>query len=129
MSGRADNVKVINANADAARLEISGIGDHTDSRLEIAFLENATDRFDLLFSGRGNAGSLALDSYGDENPLTLIAITTGAWGNGALTLTGQNDQVQDITLSGGANFNLTRPRGILRSAWLTLRPSPVMGLP
>ncbi|HEI9814262.1 TPA: DUF4214 domain-containing protein [Serratia marcescens] len=111
LSGRADNVKVINANADAARLEISGIGDHADSRLEIAFLENATARFDLLFSGRGNAGSLALDSHGDENPLTLIAVTTGAWGNGALTLTGQNDQVQDITLSGGANFNLTLTEG------------------
>lgn len=111
LSGRADNVKVINANADAARLEISGIGDHADSRLEIAFLENATDRFDLLFSGRGNAGSLALDSHGDEKPLTLIAISTGAWGNGALTLTGQNAQVQDITLLGGANFNLTLTEG------------------
>jgi hypothetical protein len=111
LSGRADNVKVINANADAARLEISGIGDRADSRLEIAFLENATDRFDLLFSGRGNAGSLALDSHGAENPLTLVAINTGGWGNGALTLTGQNDQVQDITLSGGANFNLTLTEG------------------
>jgi hypothetical protein len=43
--------------------------------------------------------------------LTLVAINTGGWGNGALTLTGQNDQVQDITLSGGANFNLTLTEG------------------
>ncbi|RYM54105.1 DUF4214 domain-containing protein [Serratia proteamaculans] len=111
LSGRADNVKVINANADAARLEISSVGDQAGSRLEIDFLENATHRVDLLFSGSGNVGSLALDSHGSENPLELIAINAAGWGRSALTLTGSNDQVHDIVLSGRASFNLTLEEG------------------
>ncbi|CAI0932430.1 ABC-type protease/lipase transport system, ATPase and permease components [Serratia quinivorans] len=111
LSDRADNVKVINANADAARLEISSVGDQADSRLEIDFLANATHRVDLLFSGSGNVGSLALGSHGSENPLELIAINAAGWGRSALTLTGSNDQVHDIVLSGRANFNLTLEEG------------------
>lgn len=111
LSGLADNVKVINANADAARLEISSVGDQANSRLEIDFLENAAHRFDLLLSGSGNVGSLALESHGSENPLELIAITSAGWGRSALTLTGSNEQVHDIVLSGRASFNLTLEEG------------------
>jgi hypothetical protein len=111
LSARADNVKVINANADAARLEISSVGDQVNSRLEIDFVENATHRFDLLFSGRGDAGALALGSHGSENPLELIAITSADWGRNALTLTGSNEQVTDIVLSGKASFDLTLGEG------------------
>lgn len=111
LSARADNVKVINANADAARLEISSVGDQADSRLEIDFVANATHRFDLLFSGRGDAGSLALGSHGSENPLELLAITAAAWGRNALTLTGSNEQLHDIVLSGKASFELTLGEG------------------
>jgi len=111
LSDRADNVKVINANAQAARLEFSSMGNQVGSRLEIEFLENTTHRLDLLFSGSGNVGSLALDSHGSENPLELIAINAAGRGLSALTLTGNNDQVHDIVLSGRSSFNLTLEEG------------------
>ncbi|HEI8865779.1 TPA: DUF4214 domain-containing protein [Serratia odorifera] len=106
LSGKADNVKVINASGAAGKLEIDSVGNQADSLLQIDFLANALNRFEVLFSGGNNAGTLVLNSSGDDNPLSQIAITTGAWRGGELTLAGDNQQVREIILDGKAALTL-----------------------
>ncbi|MGB8665356.1 MAG: DUF4214 domain-containing protein, partial [Serratia inhibens] len=120
LSGLADAVKVINAaGGDSAQLEVTGDATSASS-VEITFLQNATNHFDVNFTATSsadvNAGSLALNSSSSVllgTALTDVNIASGGTGDfdNILALTGTNDQVQNITVTGDHLLDLTLGSG------------------
>lgn len=120
LSGLADAVKVINAaGGDSAQLEVTGDATSASS-VEITFLQNATDHFDVNFTATSstdvNAGSLALNSSSSVllgTALTDVNIASGGTGDfdNILALTGTNAQVQNITVTGDHLLDLTLGSG------------------
>lgn len=120
LSGLADAVKVINAaGGDSAQLEVTGDATSASS-VEITFLQNATDHFDVNFTATSstdiNAGALALNSSSSillGTALTDVNIASGGTGDfdNILALTGTNAQVQNITVTGDHLLDLTLGSG------------------
>jgi len=120
LSGLAEAVKVINAaGGSSAQLEVTGNATAASS-VEITFLQNATDHFNVTFDAVSsvdvNAGSLALNSSSNllfPTALTDVNIASGGTGNfdNILSLTGTNAQVQNITVTGDHLLDLTLGSG------------------
>ncbi|KYQ95124.1 cell surface protein [Serratia plymuthica] len=120
LSGLAEAVKVINAaGGSSAQLEVTGNATAASS-VEITFLQNATDHFNVTFDAVSsvdvNAGSLALNSSSSllfPTALTDVNIASGGTGNfdNILSLTGTNAQVQNITVTGDHLLDLTLGSG------------------
>ncbi|VEA64260.1 ABC-type protease/lipase transport system, ATPase and permease components [Serratia plymuthica] len=120
LSGLAEAVKVINAaGGNSAQLEVTGNATAASS-VEITFLQNATDHFNVTFDAVSsvdvNAGSLALNSSSSlllPTALTDLNIASGGTGNfdNILALTGTNAQVQNITVTGDHLLDLTLGSG------------------
>ncbi|MGN7971395.1 DUF4214 domain-containing protein [Serratia sp. 22264] len=120
LSGLAEAVKVINAaGGSSAQLEVTGNATAASS-VEITFLQNATNHFDVNFTATSssdvNAGSLALNSSSSllfPTALTDVNIASGGTGNfdNILSLTGTNAQVQNITVTGDHLLDLTLGSG------------------
>nr|WP_259470201.1 DUF4214 domain-containing protein [Serratia plymuthica] len=120
LSGLAEAVKVINAaGGSSAQLEVTGNATAASS-VEITFLQNATNHFDVNFTATSssdvNAGSLALNSNSSllfPTALTDVNIASGGTGNfdNILSLTGTNAQVQNITVTGDHLLDLTLGSG------------------
>jgi hypothetical protein len=116
LSGLAEAVKVINAaGGNSAQLEVTGNATAASS-VEITFLQNATNHFNVTFdavsSTNVNAGSLALNSSSSAllgTALTNLNIASGGTGNfdNILSLTGTNAQVQNIAITGDHVLDLT----------------------
>lgn len=116
LSGLAEAVKVINAaGGNSAQLEVTGNATAASS-VEITFLQNATNHFNVTFDAVSstdvNAGSLALNSSSSllaPTALTSLNIASGGTGNfsNILALTGTNAQVQNIAVSGDHVLDLT----------------------
>ncbi len=109
LSGLANAVNVINAaGGTSAQLEVTGDATAASS-VNITFLQNATDHFNITFdavsSTNVNAGSLALNSSSSlllPTVLSTLNIASGGTGSfdNILALTGTNAQVQNITVTG-----------------------------
>lgn len=109
LSGLASAVNVINAaGGTSAQLEVTGDATAASS-VNITFLQNATDHFNVTFdavsSTNVNAGSLALNSSSSlllPTVLSTLNIASGGTGSfdNILALTGTNAQVQNITVTG-----------------------------
>ncbi|QHA88355.1 beta strand repeat-containing protein [Serratia rhizosphaerae] len=120
LSGKADNVKVINAaGGTAAALSVTGNAG-ADSNLEIAFRQNATNKFDISFDAVGaqniDAGSLSLISSSSTlggTALGTVNIASGGQGDfsNILQLIGTNSQVQTLNVSGDHQLDLTLGSG------------------
>ncbi|NIC25151.1 beta strand repeat-containing protein [Serratia plymuthica] len=120
LSGLAEAVKVINAaGGSSAQLEVTGNATAASS-VEITFLQNATNHFNVTFDAVSsvdvNAGSLALNSSSSlllPTALTDVNIASGGTGNfdNILSLTGTNAQVQNITVTGDHLLDLTLGSG------------------
>ncbi|WP_346827619.1 beta strand repeat-containing protein [Serratia inhibens] len=120
LSGLAEAVKVINAaGGSSAQLEVTGNATAASS-VEITFLQNATNHFDVNFTATSsadvNAGSLALNSSSSlllPTALTDVNIASGGTGDfdNILALTGTNAQVQNITVTGDHLLDLTLGSG------------------
>ena len=116
LSGLASAVNVINAaGGSSAQLEVTGDATAASS-VNITFLQNATDHFNVTFDAVSstdvNAGSLALNSSSSlllPTALTDLNIASGGTGNfsNILALTGTNAQVQNIAVSGDHVLDLT----------------------
>lgn len=116
LSGLAEAVKVINAaGGTSAQLEVTGNATSASS-VDITFLQNATNHFDVNFTATSavdvNAGSLSLNSSSSligGTALTNLNIASGGTGNfdNILSLTGTNAQVQNIAVSGDHILDLT----------------------
>lgn len=115
LSGLAEAVKVINAaGGNSAQLEVTGNATAASS-VEITFLQNATDHFNVTFDAVSstdvNAGSLALNSSSLVLPTVLSTLNIASGGTGSfdniLSLTGTNAQVQNITVTGDHLLDLT----------------------
>ncbi|CAI1546597.1 ABC-type protease/lipase transport system, ATPase and permease components [Serratia quinivorans] len=116
LSGLAEAVKVINAaGGNSAQLEVTGNATAASS-VEITFLQNATDHFNVTFDAVSstdvNAGSLALNSSSSlllPTVLSTLNIASGGTGNfdNILSLTGTNAQVQNIAITGDHVLDLT----------------------
>lgn len=120
LSGLAEAVKVINAaGGSSAQLEVTGNATAASS-VEITFLQNATNHFDVNFTATSssdvNAGSLALNSSSSlllPTALTDVNIASGGTGDfdNILALIGTNAQVQNITVTGDHLLDLTLGSG------------------
>lgn len=120
LSGKADNVKVINAaGGDAAALTVTGNAG-ASSNLEIGFRQNATNKFDISFNATSNkdvdAGSLSLSSSSSAlggTSLSTVNIASGGKGDfsNILDLVGTNSQVQTLKVTGDHNLDLTLGSG------------------
>ncbi|EPR9642895.1 TPA: DUF4214 domain-containing protein [Klebsiella pneumoniae] len=116
LSGLADQVHVINAaGGNSAQLEVTGNATAASS-VDITFLQNATNHFDVNFTATSdsdiNAGSLSLISSSSllgGTALSTVNIGSGGTGNfdNVLSLTGANTQVQTINVTGDHALNLT----------------------
>jgi hypothetical protein len=116
LSGLAEAVKVINAaGGNSAQLEVTGNATAASS-VEITFLQNATDHFNVTFDAVSstdvNAGSLALNSSSSlllPTVLSTLNIASGGTGSfdNILSLTGTNAQVQNIAVTGDHLLDLT----------------------
>lgn len=116
LSGLADQVHVINAaGGNSAQLEVTGDATAVSS-VDITFLQNATNHFDVNFTATSdsdiNAGSLSLISSSSVlGGTALSTVNIGSGGSGdfenTLTLTGTNAQVQTINVTGDHALNLT----------------------
>ena len=115
LSGLAEAVKVINAaGGNSAQLEVTGNATAASS-VEITFLQNATDHFNVTFDAVSstdvNAGSLALNSSSLLLPTVLSTLNIASGGTGSfdniLSLTGTNAQVQNIAVTGDHLLDLT----------------------
>ena len=116
LSGLADQVHVINAaGGNSAQLEVTGNATAASS-VDITFLQNATNHFDVNFTATSdsdiNAGSLSLMSSSSllgGTALSTVNIGSGGTGNfdNVLSLTGANTQVQTINVTGDHALNLT----------------------
>ncbi|MGE5874641.1 beta strand repeat-containing protein [Klebsiella quasipneumoniae] len=116
LSGLADQVHVINAaGGNSAQLEVTGNATAASS-VDITFLQNATNHFDVNFTATSdsdiNAGSLSLISSSSVlGGTALSTVNIGSGGSGdfenTLTLTGTNAQVQTINVTGDHALNLT----------------------
>jgi hypothetical protein len=116
LSGLAEAVKVINAaGGNSAQLEVTGNATAASS-VEITFLQNATDHFNVTFDAVSstdvNAGSLALNSSSSlVLPTVLSTLNIASGGTGSfdniLSLTGTNAQVQNIAVTGDHLLDLT----------------------
>ncbi|MGQ6291305.1 beta strand repeat-containing protein [Serratia sp. IR-2025] len=116
LSGLASAVKVINAaGGDSAQLEVTGNATSASS-VDITFLQNATDHFNVNFTASGttdiNAGSLSLNSSSSLLfPTALSTINIASGGTGAhgniLNLAGSNSQVSTIFVTGDHHLDLT----------------------
>ncbi|MBI6182902.1 DUF4214 domain-containing protein [Serratia proteamaculans] len=116
LSGLAEAVKVINAaGGNAAQLEVTGNATAASS-VEITFLQNATNHFNVTFNAISstdvNAGSLALNSSSSlllPTALSTLNIASGGTGSfdNILSLTGTNAQVQNIAVTGDHLLDLT----------------------
>ncbi|WP_426508591.1 beta strand repeat-containing protein [Serratia proteamaculans] len=116
LSGLAEAVKVINAaGGNSAQLEVTGNATAASS-VEITFLQNATNHFNVTFDAVSstdvNAGSLALNSSSSvllPTVLSTLNIASGGTGNfdNILSLTGTNAQVQNIAITGDHVLDLT----------------------
>jgi len=115
LSGLAEAVKVINAaGGNSAQLEVTGNATAASS-VEITFLQNATDHFNVTFDAVSstdvNAGSLALNSSSLVLPTVLSTLNIASGGTGSfdniLSLTGTNAQVQNIAVTGDHLLDLT----------------------
>ncbi|HFK7185056.1 TPA: beta strand repeat-containing protein [Serratia odorifera] len=120
LSGLADQVKVINAaGGNSAQLEVTGNATSA-SDVAIAFRQNATDHFNVNFTAESNtdinAGSLSLSSSSSllaGTALRTVNISSGGTGDfdNVLALTGTNDQVQTINVSGDHTLDLNLGSG------------------
>ncbi|AVJ18913.1 DUF4214 domain-containing protein [Serratia sp. MYb239] len=120
LSGKADNVKVINAaGGDAAALTVTGNAG-ADSNLEITFRQNATNKFDINFDAASaqniDAGSLSLISSSSVlggTALGTVNIASGGQGDftNILDLIGTNSQIQTINVSGDHQIDLALGSG------------------
>lgn len=133
LSGLASAVKVINAaGGNSAQLEVTGNATSA-SNVDITFLQNATNHFDVNFTAAGttdiNAGSLSLNSSSGLLGTALSTINIGSGGTGAhsniLNLTGTNAQVTSIAVTGDHHLDLTVGAGY--SSLLTLNASANTG--
>ncbi|MFP7607433.1 beta strand repeat-containing protein [Serratia quinivorans] len=116
LSGLAEAVKVINAaGGNSAQLEVTGNATAASS-VEITFLQNATNHFNVTFDAVSstdvNAGSLALNSSSSlllPTALSTLNIASGGTGSfdNILSLTGTNAQVQNIVVTGDHLLDLT----------------------
>ncbi|NWA73458.1 DUF4214 domain-containing protein [Serratia proteamaculans] len=116
LSGLAEAVKVINAaGGNSAQLEVTGNATAASS-VEITFLQNATNHFNVTFDAVSstdvNAGSLALNSSSSlllPTVLSTLNIASGGTGSfdNILSLTGTNAQVQNIAVTGDHLLDLT----------------------
>ncbi len=116
LSGLASAVNVINAaGGSSAQLEVTGDATAASS-VNITFLQNATDHFNVTFDAVSstdvNAGSLALNSSSSlllPTVLSTLNIASGGTGNfdNILSLTGTNAQVQNIAITGDHVLDLT----------------------
>lgn len=117
LSGLADQVHVINAaGGNSAQLEVTGNATAASS-VDITFLANATDHFNVNFTATSdsdvNAGALSLISsstlLGGNVALGTLNIGSGGTGNfdNILSLTGSNTQVQNVNVTGDHALNLT----------------------
>ncbi|CAI1209718.1 beta strand repeat-containing protein [Serratia quinivorans] len=116
LSGLAEAVKVINAaGGNSAQLEVTGNATAASS-VEITFLQNATNHFNVTFDAVSstdvNAGSLALNSSSSlllPTALSTLNIASGGTGSfdNILSLTGTNAQVQNIAVTGDHLLDLT----------------------
>ncbi|WP_085115964.1 beta strand repeat-containing protein [Serratia proteamaculans] len=116
LSGLAEAVKVINAaGGNSAQLEVTGNATAASS-VEITFLQNATNHFNVTFDAVSstdvNAGSLALNSSSSLlSPTVLSTLNIASGGTGSfdniLSLTGTNAQVQNIAITGDHLLDLT----------------------
>jgi hypothetical protein len=116
LSGLADQVHVINAaGGNSAQLEVTGNATAASS-VDITFLQNATNHFDVNFTAISdsdiNAGALSLVSSSSllgGTALSTVNIGSGGTGNfdNTLSLTGANTQVQTINVTGDHALNLT----------------------
>lgn len=116
LSGLADQVHVINAaGGNSAQLEVTGNATAASS-VDITFLQNATNHFDVNFTATSdsdiNAGSLSLISSSSllgGTALSTVNIGSGGSGNfeNTLSLAGTNAQVQTINVTGDHALNLT----------------------
>ncbi|CAI1721654.1 beta strand repeat-containing protein [Serratia proteamaculans] len=116
LSGLAEAVKVINAaGGNSAQLEVTGNATAASS-VEITFLQNATNHFNVTFDAVSstdvNAGSLALNSSSSVLlPTVLSTLNIASGGTGSfdniLSLTGTNAQVQNIAVTGDHLLDLT----------------------
>ncbi|WP_434583986.1 beta strand repeat-containing protein [Klebsiella sp. R390] len=117
LSGLADQVHVINAaGGNSAQLEVTGNATAASS-VDITFLANATDHFNVNFTATSNsdvnAGGLSLISsstvLGGNVALGTVNIGSGGTGSfdNILSLTGSNAQVQNINVTGDHTLNLT----------------------
>lgn len=120
LSGLAEAVKVINAaGGNSAQLEVTGNATAASS-VEITFLQNATNHFNVTFDAVSstdvNAGSLALNSSSSVLlPTVLSTLNIASGGTGSfdniLSLTGTNSQVQNIAVTGDHLLDLTLGSG------------------
>ncbi|HGM6862113.1 beta strand repeat-containing protein [Serratia rubidaea] len=120
LSGKADNVKVINAGGGtAAALSVTGNAG-ADSNLSIGLRQNATNKFDINFNATSSkdidAGSLSLSSSSSAlggTSLTNVNIASGGKGDfsNILDLVGTNSQVQTLKVTGDHNLDLTLGSG------------------
>jgi hypothetical protein len=134
LSGLASAVNVINAaGGNAAQLQVTGDATSASS-VNITFLQNATDHFNINFTANGtsdiNAGSLSLNSSSSlllPTALTTINIASGGTGvhNNILNLNGSNSQVTTIDVTGNNHLDLTVGSGY--SSLLTLDASANTG--
>ncbi|CAH5864127.1 DUF4214 domain-containing protein [Klebsiella aerogenes] len=115
LSGYADQVHVINAaGGTSAQLEVTGDATSTSS-VDITFLQNATDHFNVNFTATSNsdinAGSLALNSSNSVLGTSLTTLNIGSGGTGnfanSISLAGTSSQVQTINVTGDHLLNLT----------------------
>lgn len=115
LSGFADQVHVINAaGGNSAQIDVTGNATSA-SNVDITFLQNATDHFNINFTATSddnvNAGSLSLNSSSSTlfgTALTSIDISSGGSGafENTLSLVGTNSQVQSINVTGDHVLNL-----------------------
>ncbi|MFW3880194.1 beta strand repeat-containing protein [Klebsiella pneumoniae subsp. pneumoniae] len=109
LSGIADQVHVINAaGGNSAQLQVTGNATATSS-VDITFLQNATDHFDLNFTASSDtnvdAGAISLNSSSSVllgTALTDINISSSGVGDfeNLLSLVGTNAQVESISITG-----------------------------
>ncbi|HFZ0536165.1 beta strand repeat-containing protein [Klebsiella aerogenes] len=115
LSGLADQVHVINAaGGNSAQLEVTSNATAASS-VDITFLRNATDHFDLNFTATSDtnvdAGSISLNSSSSVllgTALADINISSSGVGDfeNLLSLVGTNSQVESISITGDHVLNL-----------------------
>jgi hypothetical protein len=130
----ASAVKVINAaGGNSAQLEVTGNATSASS-VDITFLQNATDHFNVNFTASGtsdiNAGSLSLNSSSSAllgTALRTVNIDSGGTGvhGNILNLAGSNSQISTIAVTGDHHLDLTVGAGY--SNLLTLDASANTG--